>query len=335
MAGKNKKSNMINLIAVILVFVLLNILTTTGIVSRYFAGILVTCFINIVMASSLNLTVGYLGQLALGHAGFMAVGAYASALFSIAINEMGMPATIQLVLSLIVAGIITAIIGYLIGLPALRLKGDYLAIITLGFGEIIRVAINNLKFTGGAQGLTGIPKIVNSNNSYWVTIVVLVVLYTLTRSRHGRAMKSIMEDEIAAEAVGIDTIKFKALGFTISAFFAGVGGGLYAQYTAFLDPSTFGFMKSVEILTIVILGGMGSLTGTVVASFILTLLPELLRDFAEYRMLLYSAVLIIMMIFRPQGILGTKEFSLTGALRIPAAIREKKKAQNDAEGGDL
>lgn len=335
MAGKNKKSNMINLIAVILVFVIMSVLTTAGVVSRYFAGILVTCFINIIMASSLNLTVGYLGQLALGHAGFMAVGAYASALFSIAINEMGMPATIQLVLSLIVAGIITAIIGYLIGLPALRLKGDYLAIITLGFGEIIRVAINNLKFTGGAQGLTGIPKIVNSNNSYWVAVLVLVVLYTLTHSRHGRAMKSIMEDEIASEAVGIDTIKFKALGFTISAFFAGVGGGLYAQYTAFLDPSTFGFMKSVEILTIVILGGMGSLTGTVVASIILTFLPELLRDFAEYRMLLYSVVLIVMMIFRPQGILGTKEFSLTGALRIPAAIREKKRAQKDAEGGDL
>lgn len=335
MAGKNKKSNIINLTAVILVFVIINILTTTGVVNRYFAGILVTCFINIVMASSLNLTVGYLGQLALGHAGFMAVGAYASALFSIAINNMGMPATIQLLLSLIVAGIITAIVGYLIGLPALRLKGDYLAIITLGFGEIIRVAINNFKFTGGAQGLTGIPKIVNANNSYWVTVIVLVVLYTLTRSRHGRAMKSIMEDEIASEAVGIDTIKFKALGFTISAFFAGVGGGLYAQYTAFLDPSTFSFMKSVEILTIVILGGMGSLTGTVVASILLTFLPELLRDFAEYRMLLYSAVLIVMMIFRPQGILGTKEFSLTGALRIPAAIREKKKVQDDAEGGEL
>lgn len=333
MNNKNKKAYLINVLALVLLFALLNILMKNDIISRYYQGILVFAFINIIVASSLNLTIGFLGQLALGHAGFMAIGAYGAALFSIYLKQMALPPTALLIVSLLVGGLLAGTIGYLIGLPALRLRGDYLAIITLGFGEIIRVIINNLKITKGAQGLTGIPRLVNVTNSFWIAVIVIVILYAIIHSRHGRAIMSIREDEIAAEAVGINTVKYKSLGFTISAFFAGIGGGLFAHYLAYLDPSTFSFMKSVEIVTIVILGGMGSLTGTIVASVVLTILPEMLRGFAEYRLLIYSFVLILMMIFRPQGLLGTKEFSLQGVFKNPKRIIEKTK--NNAEGGEL
>ena len=224
-----------------------------------------------------------------------------------AIVELG-----ALIISLIVAGIVAGIVGILIGIPALRLRGDYLGIITLGFGEVIRVIINNMgDMTGGAQGLTGIPRIANFDNVFWITVLVVAILYTLTHSRQGRAIISIREDEIAAEAVGIQTTRYKVMGFAIAAFFAGIGGGLYAHYIAFLDPNTFGFMRSVEILVIVVLGGMGSLTGSVVASIVLTILPEALRDFANFRLLIYSGLLVVMMIFRPQGIFGTHEFSMS------------------------
>ncbi|MPW26696.1 branched-chain amino acid ABC transporter permease [Alkalibaculum sp. M08DMB] len=333
MKNKNKKSYLINGLALVLLFILLNVLIKNNVISRYYQGIMVFVFINVIVASSLNLTIGFLGQLALGHAGFMAIGAYGSALFSMYIKEMALPPTALLITSLLVGGLLTGIIGYLIGLPALRLRGDYLAIITLGFGEIIRVIINNLKITRGAHGLTGIDKLVNVTNSFWIAVVVIVILYAIINSRHGRAIMSIREDEIAAEAVGINTVKYKSMGFTISAFFAGIGGGLFAHYMAYLDPNTFNFMKSVEIVTIVVLGGMGSLTGTIIASVVLTALPEMLRGFAEYRLLVYSFVLIIMMIFRPQGILGRKEFSINGLIKHSKNII--KKTGDNAEGGEL
>ncbi|NTW72873.1 MAG: branched-chain amino acid ABC transporter permease [Eubacteriaceae bacterium] len=302
------------------------------VISNYYQGLLVFICINIIVASSLNLTVGFLGQLALGHAGFMAVGAYGAAMISIAMRDMALFPVLQLSISLIGGGMLAGIIGYLIGLPALRLRGDYLSIITLGFGEIIRVVINNLKITGGAQGLSGIPKIANFTNSYWITVIVITILFALTHSRQGRAILSIREDEIAAEAVGIDTTKYKAIGFTISAFFAGIGGGLFAHYLAYLDPGTFNFMKSVEIVVIVVLGGMGSLTGTIFAAIVLTILPEFLRQFADFRLLIYSFALILMMIFRPQGIFGTSEFSLNGFLSKPGFFRNRI-GKGDSKGG--
>ncbi|MBF7097063.1 branched-chain amino acid ABC transporter permease [Alkalibacter mobilis] len=329
----NKKNYLFNLGAVIIFFVILKLLMNGNVINRYYQGIIVFICINIIVAGSLNLTLGFLGQLALGHAGFMAVGAYSSALLSIYLRSLELPVIMHLGTALLFGGLISGIIGYLIGLPALRLRGDYLAIITLGFGEIIRVVINNLKFTGGAQGLSGIPKIANFTNAYWIAVVVLAFLYALIRSRHGRAIISIREDEIAAEAVGIDTVKYKALGFTISAFFAGIGGGLFAHYMAYLDPSIFNFMKSVEIVVIVVLGGMGSLTGTILASAVLTSLPELLRNFSEYRLLIYSFVLVVMMIFRPQGIFGTAEFSLKNLMSSPKGFMKKMK--RDASGDDL
>jgi branched-chain amino acid transport system permease protein len=224
--------------------------------------------------------------------------------------------------------------GIVIGLPALRLKGDYLAIITLGFGEIIRVIILNLKFTGGAYGLKGIGR---QTTVTWVYIFVLITIYVISaliKSRHGRAILSIREDEIAAEASGIPTTYYKALAFTVSAGFAGVAGGLYAHYLSILDPSTFGFMRSVEILVIVVLGGLGSIFGSVISAAVLTILPELLRQFEQYRMVIYSLLLVAVMIFKPSGLCGRYEFSLGDSIdRLCAAIRGrilKKGGREDA-----
>ncbi|SHF09799.1 branched-chain amino acid ABC transporter permease [Alkalibacter saccharofermentans] len=334
----NKKSYIINIVAVTLLYIVLQVLMQNNIINRYYQGIIVFICINVIVASSLNLTLGFLGQLALGHAGFMAVGAYSSALLSIGMRGMELPVIMHLGVALLFGGIMSGVIGYLIGLPALRLRGDYLAIITLGFGEIIRVVINNIRFTGGAQGLTGIPRLANFTNAYWITVAVLAILFALIKSRHGRAIMSIREDEIAAEAVGIKTTQYKAIGFTISAFFAGIGGGLFAHYMAYLDPAIFNFMKSVEIVVIVVLGGMGSLTGTILAAGVLTSLPEVLRGFSEYRLLIYSFVLVVMMIFRPQGIFGTAEFSMDSLMHSPKAfLKEVKKEAggDDDKGGNV
>ena len=304
-------SYIVNTIAIVALFIVGQFMTTSGMLSRYYTGIVMMVGINIILTASLNLTTGYLGQLALGHAGFMSVGAYGAALFTL---YSGLPSGISFPVALVIGGIVAALFGIAIGIPALRLKGDYLAIITLGFGEIIRVLITNVEFTGGAKGLRGIPRITNFAYVYIVVIITLVVLFTLLRSRQGRAIISIREDEVAAEASGINTTYYKLLAFTISAFFAGVAGGLYAHYLSVLDPTNFDFNYSIEILVMVVLGGMGSLTGSVIAAIVLTILPEALRDFASARMLIYSVLLIIMMIVRPSGLMGTREFSLWGLI---------------------
>ncbi|MDR3321823.1 MAG: branched-chain amino acid ABC transporter permease [Synergistaceae bacterium] len=301
----------LNLFAAIGFYALVMLLVNTSILNRYQALMLIPIGFNIILAVSLNLSVGFLGQLPLGHAGFMSVGGYAAALFSMSTN---LPTNIELPLALLVGGAVAALFGVLIGLPALRLKGDYLAIITLGFGEIIRVIILNMKFTGGAYGLKGIGR---QTTITWVYIFVLFTLFiinTLIKSRHGRAILSIREDETAAEASGIPTTYYKVLAFTVSAGFAGIAGGLYAHYLSILDPSTFGFMRSVEILVIVVLGGLGSIFGSVISATVLTILPELLRGFAEYRMVIYSLLLVVVMIFKPSGLCGRYDFSLGDSL---------------------
>ncbi|NMA83082.1 MAG: branched-chain amino acid ABC transporter permease [Epulopiscium sp.] len=309
---KRKTQYITNAIAIVLLYILFLLLIQTGLLSSYYTGLLILIGINIILATSLNLATGFLGQLALGHAGFMAIGAYSSAIFTTYFN---ISTTLGFILSLIIGGIIAGIFGILIGIPALRLKGDYLAIITLGFGEIIRIILNNLKITGGAKGLTGISRLTNFHLVFWVMVVVVTLLYTFVHSRHGRAVLSIRENEIAAEAVGIPTTYYKIFAFTLAAFFAGVGGGLYAHHIRTLMPSTFRFIYSVEILVIVVLGGMGSFTGSILAAIVLTILPEALRGLADYRMLIYSLSLILMMIFRPEGFLGTREFSLSRLFR--------------------
>ena len=290
---KNKKNIVLALIAVI-IYVVIFSLAQCGVLSRHTQSLVVPIGVNIILAVSLNLTVGFLGELTLGHAGFMSVGAYAGCLFTIYCN---LPVWIEFPLALIIGGLVAAIFGVIIGIPALRLNGDYLAIVTLAFGEIIRSVLNNVKFTGGAGGLKGIDKTSNFTIAYILVILTLIVITNVVRSRHGRAIMAIRDNIIAAQSVGINIVYYKLVAFVGAAFFAGVAGVLYGHNLGILKPSTFDFNKSIEILVIVVLGGMGNITGSVIAAIIITLLPEVLRDLADYRMLIYSIALIVMMLF--------------------------------------
>ena len=296
-------------------------------VNPYIAQVIVLCGINIILAVSLNLINGFTGQFSIGHAGFMALGAYGSAMFSLHLGSgwvarlqaSGLPEPIAaapaLLMALLVGGLLAALAGYLVGLPSLRLRGDYLAIVTLGFGEIIRVLILNIDAVGGARGLPGIP---GWANVFWVGVGVAAVLAlsrNLAHSSHGRALFAIRDDEVAAEALGVDTTSYKVLAFVLGAFFAGVAGGLFAHFLSYLNPNSFTFIRSIEVIAMVVLGGMGSISGSVLAAVLLTLLPELLRPVKEYRMVLYSIMLIVLMITRPQGLLGTRELSLSWLFR--------------------
>ncbi len=307
---------LINILLFAAFLFVMNTLITGGTISKYYSGVISSIGISIILAVSLNVATGYLGQLPLGHAGFMAVGAYTSAL----IMKAAAGSLISFPLALLAGGLVAALFGLLIGIPALRLKGDYLAILTLGFGEIIRVVLLNIdnvlgfKFTNGAAGLQKIPKTTTFLITFICVGVTCFVIHTMMKSRHGRAILSIRENEIAAESCGINTTYYKTLGFVVSAFFAGVAGGLYAGNIGILNPSAFGFMKSIEILVMVVLGGMGSMLGSVLSGGVLTALPELLRDFDKYRMVVYSLVLVAVMIFKPTGLMGTYDFSLNGLL---------------------
>jgi branched-chain amino acid transport system permease protein len=325
----------LNTVSILFLFIVIMMLINSGALNMYYALLLIPIGFNIILAVSLNIAAGFLGQLPLGHAGFMAVGAYASALFSLAVN---LPSALEFTLALLIGGFVAACFGVIIGLPALRLRGDYLAIITLGFGEIIRVIILNVKFTGGAYGLRGIEKHTSVAGVFIAVVITLFVLTCIIKSRHGRAILAIREDEIAAEASGIPTTYYKVMAFTVSAFFAGVAGGLYAHYLSILDASTFGFMKSVEILVMVVLGGLGSMIGSVISAIALTLLPEMLRGFSEYRMVIYSLLLVIVMIFKPSGLFGKYDFSFGNSLdKIFTGIRKavlRKKNKKNTKGGE-
>lgn len=304
----NKKNFIINILGVSILFIVINILIQSGMINSYISGILILVCINIVLAISLNITAGCLGQMALGHAGFMSIGAYTAALFT---KSNLIPGVGGYVLALILGGLVAMIIGVVIGIPALRLRGDYLAILTLAFCEIIRVLIEFFKFTGGAKGLTGIKLQKNFAIIYIIMLLCVFMMYTFMKSRHGRAILSIREDEIASESSGINLTFYKTLAFAYSAFFAGVAGGMYAHYIGILGAKNFDFNKSIDILVIVVLGGLGSFTGSAIGAIVLTILPEMLRGFNDYRMFIYAVMLILMMMFRPSGLLGTKEFSLT------------------------
>lgn len=281
---------------------------STGYITRYQSSVMILMCINIILAVSLNITVGCLGQITIGHAGFMSVGAYAAALFA----KTGLVTGITgYIIALIIGGIVAGIIGVIIGIPALRLNGDYLAIITLAFGEIIRVLIEYFDFTGGAQGLRGIPRFNNLSVIYVIMLVTVIMMYSLMTSRHGRAILAIRDDEIASGASGINTTYYKTFAFTVSAIFAGVAGGIYAHNLGILGARQFDFNYSINILVMVVLGGMGSFTGSILSAIALTVLPELLREFSDYRMIVYSLLLILTMIFRPTGLLGHKEFQIS------------------------
>ena len=302
----NWKQNSLKVAIFLGTYWLITALEKAGILLSYHVQILSLCCINVILAVSLNLINGFTGQFSLGHGGFMAVGAYFSAYLTINFQT---PFSIALGL----AGLLAGMVGLAVGLPALRLKGDYLAIATLGFGEIIRVTILNIPALGGARGLAGIPPYTSFGIAYLLAILTVVVIKNFVNSDHGRACLAIREDEIAAESLGIHSTYFKTLAFALGAGFAGVAGGLFSHYLQYMAPTPgqIGFMKSIDILIMVVLGGLGSITGSIVAALTLTILPELLRGFAEYRMIIYSVLLIVVMIYRPEGLLAGKELSLT------------------------
>ena len=303
-----------------LTFVILAVLKSSGLLTRFTEGILIMICINIILATSLNVTVGCLGQINLGHAGFMSIGAYAAALFTKSALVPGLPGYL---IAIVIGGLAAGLAGIIIGIPALRLRGDYLAIVTLAFGEIIRVLIEFFDFTGGAQGLVGIPKFANLLFIFALTVVSVALMYSIMTSRHGRAVLAIREDEIAAESTGVNVTFYKTFAFTLSAIFAGIAGALYAHYMGIISANQFDFNYSVSILVMVVLGGMGSFTGATLSAAVLTLLPEALRAFADWRMIIYSLVLILMMIFRPSGLLGRKEFSISKLLtKLFPSLRE-------------
>lgn len=296
------KKNLLILVAILLTFAIVQALITVGIINSFYEITIATICINIILAVSLNLVTGFTGQFSLGHAGFMSIGAYVGA-----IVNMHMNSTAGFLVGTIAGALMAALVGILVGIPTLRLRGDYLAIATLGMAEIIRVLFLNMDITNGAAGLNGIPRFTNWLWLFVFTAGTIILINNFIKSSHGRACISIREDEIAAESMGINTTKYKVMAFAIGAFFAGIAGSLYSSYFYFVKPDLFGFLKSIDILVIVVLGGMGSLTGSVIAAIALALISTFLQSFTAVRMIVYAALLVIIMIFRPQGLMGTKE----------------------------
>lgn len=282
------------------------------VINAYTAQVLTLAGVNAIMALSVNIICGITGQLSLGQAGFMAIGCYSTIILTQTVN-------IPLPVSIILAGLITAFFGFLIGFPTLKLDGDYLAIVTLGFGEIIRVVLVNLKsLTGGPNGkqfttLLGFDATLAFGVIIGSLAVIIILLQNFIRSTYGRAILAVREDEVAANSCGIPVFKYKMIGFVIASFVAGIGGGLYVSLIGFVKPEQASFNNSVNYLIYVVLGGMGSTTGSVLAAFALTYLQEALRFLKNFRLLIYPLILIVVMLFRPQGLLGFKEFSFVKA----------------------
>ncbi len=325
--NKTTKNNMITYAMVIVIFIIVQTLSSTGNLSNLLTGLLVPLCVYTIAAISLNLVVGFSGELSLGHAGFMCVGAYSSAIFSQIMGD-SMPSVPRLIVAILIGAAVAAVFGVLIGIPVLRLRGDYLAIVTLAFGEIIKNLINVLyvgydeeglhvatsaaslkvaaggkQILKGALGISGTSTLYKDIKPYFFLIGIILILITLfivqnlVNSRSGRAIMSTRDNRIAAESVGIDITKYKLLAFTVSAALAGVAGVLYAHNLSMLKVSTFDYNLSIMILVYVVLGGIGNVRGSIIATIILYALPELLRGFSTYRMLIYAIVLILMMLF--------------------------------------
>jgi len=273
----------------------------------YLLDIAVSCGINVILAVSLNLINGFTVQFSLGHAGFMAVGAYAAATLTTSFGAALLPLVggqtwLLFLLALLGGGLMAAVAGLIVGVPSLRLKGDYLAIVTLGFGEIIRVVLQNIDAVGGPRGMIGIPGYANLFWAYGLAALCIYVVWAMVHSTYGRGFVAVADDEIAAEAMGINATRYKITAFLVGAFFAGLAGGVYAHFKQYIAPQGFGFDKSIEIVVMVILGGMGNTIGVIAAAILLTVLGEWLRQFGDYRMILYSLLIIVLMITRPQGL---------------------------------
>ena len=293
----------------------------------YHTQILILIGVNIILAVSLNLVLGFAGQFSIGHAGFMALGGYTSAALSHYVLEpllvgqsVGLANSLSINVcfasSLFCGGLIAAFAGLLVGIPTLRLRGDYLAIATLGMGEIIRVVILNTEFVGGARGFGDIPPWTTFTWVFLIMGVCILVVHNLINSTVGRALIAVREDEDAASAMGINTTNFKVMAFVLGAFFAGVAGGLQAHFIQYLHTNSFTFLRSIEIVVFVVLGGSGSITGSVIAAAVLTVLPEFLRVAQSWRMVIYSTLLVVMMLTRPQGLMGAREFKWSWILPV-------------------
>ncbi len=297
------KKNIFNIVAILVLYAIVEILTRLGVIDSYIQLNLILIGINIILAVSLNLITGFTGQFSLGHAAFMSIGAYASGIIT---AKLGLP----FIVGIMVAAVSAAAAGVLIGIPTLRLRGDYLAIATLGFGEIVKIVAINNDYIGGAVGLNDIPQYTNWTWTYFLVVLTVFIIYNFIKSYHGRACIAIREDEIAAESMGVNTTYYKILVFTIGAFFAGIAGALYANYFSFIKPDSFGFMKSVDILVIVVFGGLGSVTGSIIGAIALSLISVFLQNIPELRMVIYAIILFLIMVYRPQGIMGNVEFKL-------------------------
>lgn len=346
---KRTKSNLITYGIVIVAFAVMQTLISTGSVSSLLEGLMVPLCIYVIMAVSLNLVVGVLGELSLGHAGFMCVGAFASSFFSKCMRDVIPSAPIRFLLALLIGVVAAAIFGVLIGIPVLRLKGDYLAIVTLAFGEIIKNLVNvlyigkdskgfhfstkdvmalNMEADGqvivnGPQGITGTPKDATFFIGFILILITLFIVMNLVNSRDGRAIMSIRDNRIAAESVGINVTKYKLMAFTISAAMAGAAGVLYAHNLSTLTANTnnFGYNMSIMVLVFVVLGGIGNIRGSMIAAVVLTLLPEMLRGLKDYRMLIYAIVLIVMMLFNwaPKAVEWREKYLSFGKKKKEAA----------------
>jgi branched-chain amino acid transport system permease protein len=313
-----EKKSLISIVIVLLIYAAMQLMINTGFISSYLLMNLIIIGINIILAVSLNLIVGFTGQFSLGHAAFLSIGAYVSA---IATAKLDLPFVVGIILAALVAGLA----GMLIGIPTLRLKGDYLAIATLGFGEIVKIIWFNTEYVGGASGFNDIPQFTNFTWVFFAIVVTIALTRNFINSDGGRSCVAIREDEVAAEAMGVNTTYYKVLAFTIGAIFAGVAGALYANYFYFIKPDSFGFMKSIDILVIVVFGGLGSITGSVVGAVALSLISLFLQRFPELRMIIYSVILFLIMVYRPKGLLGNYELKLPNLKggRLNANTRSK------------
>ena len=331
MKMKKLNKNLATLLTIVVLYAVIAILLYTGNLSRQISNMLISVSCYIVMAVSLNLVVGLLGELSLGHAGFMSVGLFSGCLVSIALNGI-LPAAIRLPASMLVGGIVAAVFGLVVGLPALRLRGDYLAIVTLACGEIIKSLITNLEFTGGALGLNTGDIYSNSKALLPFAIVLVfltvIVMMNLKKSKYGRAIMAIRDNRIAAESTGINVTYYKLAVFVIAAFFAGAAGTLYGHSFANVKAASFDYNMSIEILVIVVLGGMGSVRGSIIAAIVLKALPEMLREFSDYRMLAYSVVLIAIMLLNS----SPKFNEWKSGLNIKNLLKNRKKKEDAVNG---
>ncbi|MBA3631634.1 MAG: branched-chain amino acid ABC transporter permease [Acidobacteria bacterium] len=361
------KSLIFGIIVIALLYIVNAMMSSAGFfgagIDDYSARLLVFIGINIILATSLNLINGFTGQFSIGHAGFMAVGAYSSAYFTVtygkqletafsSLGEVG-ATSIILLIAILIGAVVAAIVGLIVGIPSLRLRGDYLAIVTLGFAEIIRIVILNIDAVGGATGYT-VP---GYASFLWIgifAVITVVVVHNIVKSDAGRALISIREDELAAEAMGVNTTRYKVISFVISSAFAGIAGVLFAHYNKFLSTNDFQFIKSFEVIIMIVLGGMGSMTGAIIGAIVVTLLPELLRQLSfiqvpfiqvsssgevllssipldSLRLVIFALILILTMILRPQGIFGTNEFGLSW-LKRPRKETAGTETVGDSEG---